>query len=67
MTREEALQAMIGGEKVTHQYFSDDEFIYMKGNNIYDENDFNMKTVNDEFWIIRKTEMFDDGWSIYKK
>ena len=67
MTREDALNAMISGEKVTHEYFSDDEFIYMKDDDIYTEEGFNMGTVNDEFWIIRKTEMFDDGWSIYKK
>ena len=67
MTREDALEMIIGGEKVTHEYFSDDEFIYMKDDDIYTEEGFNMGTVNDEFWIIRKTEMFDDGWSIYKK
>jgi hypothetical protein len=67
MTREDALQAMESGEKVTHEYFSDDEFIYMIKCIIFDENNYNMGTVDDEFWKIRGTEMFDDGWEIYKK
>lgn len=41
MTREEALQAMINGEKVTHRYFTSDEYIYMKGGNIFSEEGYN--------------------------
>lgn len=67
MTRDEALQAMIDGEKVTHLYFTDEEFIYMKGQDIWSEDGYNFGTVHDEFWWGKQMSTFDDGWSIYRE
>ena len=71
MTREEALQAMIDGHKVTHRFFTSDEFIYMKAQDIYTEEGYNMGTVNSEFWRMRGDEpggeLWHDGWSLYKE
>jgi len=68
MTRAEALQAMIDGHKVTHEYFTDDEFIYMKGQNIWSEDGYNFGTVYAEFWQTKSDNpCFGDGWSIYKE
>ena len=70
MTREEALQAMIDGEKVTHRFFTSDEYIYMKAQDIFTEEGYNMGTVHDEFWWIRGdrpgSEMWLDDWEIFK-
>jgi len=67
MTRAEAYQAMIDGEKVTHKYFGDNEYLYMIAQNIYTEDGFDMGTIHDEFWRWRNTKPFDDGWEIYKQ
>ena len=73
MTREEALQAMIDGEKVTHRFFSDNEYIYMKAQNIFTEEGYDMGTVHDEFWRMRGDNLdgyrqnWLEGWSIYEE
>jgi len=66
MTREDAVQEMIDGKKVTHVYFTDDEYIYMKGQDIWSEDGYNFGTVNDEFWRTKsENPCFDDQWWIY--
>ena len=71
MTREEALQCMIDGHKVTHRFFTSDEYIYMIAQNIYTEDGYDVGTVNQAFWISRGGRPGDTdwqtGWSIYKK
>jgi hypothetical protein len=67
MTRAEAYRAMIDGKKVTHKYFDDNQYIFMIGQNIYTEDNCSMGTIHDDFWRMRKTESFNDGWEIYKQ
>lgn len=67
LSREEALQLMIDGVKVTHRYFTREEYIYMKGQNIFGEDGCNFGTVNDEFWMGKRVLGFMDGWKTYKK
>jgi hypothetical protein len=72
MTATEALLAMYQGEKVTHRFFTDEEYIYMKGHDIYTEEGYNMGTVYDDFWQKRGGPMSEnDGWakdwSIYEE
>ena len=67
MTKEEALQAMIDGHKVTHKYFTSDEYIYMIAQNIWTEDGFNCGTVNEAFWQQRDGENWETGWSLYEK
>jgi hypothetical protein len=68
MTRDEALQAMKYGCKVTHNYFTDEEFIYMKDRNIFSEEGYDFGGIYDEFWYEKsKNEGFVDGWEIYFK
>ncbi len=64
MTKAEAIQAMKSGEKVTHRFFSDSEFITMRGVMIIDENDYKLDPT--EFWRYRKSEAFNTDWEIYK-
>jgi hypothetical protein len=66
MTKEQALQAMIDGEKVTHRYFSSDEYIYMVAQNIFTEDGFDCGTVNQAFWRQRDGENWETGWSLYE-
>jgi len=68
MTRDEAIQAMKYGCKVTHTTFMDDEFIYMKGHDIWSEDGFNFGGIFAEFWWEKShNEYFEDGWSVYFK
>lgn len=67
MTKELALQAMIDGEKVTHRYFTSDEYIYMVAQNIFTEEGYDCGTVNSAFWRERNGENWENSWYIYKE
>ncbi len=68
MTRDEAIRAMNYGCKVTHSYFTDDEYIYMEDHDIISEEGYNFGGVFGEFWWEKSTnENFDEGWSVYFK
>jgi len=62
MTKEEAFTAMKAGKKVTHNYFHPDEYIYMIGNNMYDEDDIFLE--QSYFWEERTHANWDKNWSI---
>ncbi|EDV1300498.1 hypothetical protein AAC69_002584 [Salmonella enterica subsp. enterica serovar Hadar] len=64
MTKDEALEKMKQGFKVSNQYFTSNEFLYMKENGvIMSEDGYNF---NDWFFNIRKGEEWKlDGWSVY--
>ncbi len=63
MNKEEAYNAMLEGHKVAHEYYTDDEFIYMIGASIYDEEGYYMGHYCDEFWSIY--QKWPTGWRIY--
>lgn len=66
MTRDEAITAMKYGCKVTHTYFTDEEYIYMKDHNIFSEEGYDFGTVFAEFWYEKSNNIcFDDGWDIF--
>ncbi|NCC17207.1 MAG: hypothetical protein EOM28_12960 [Clostridia bacterium] len=66
MTKDEALEKMKQGFKVSNQYFTSDEFLYMKENGvIMSEDGYNF---NEWFFNIRKGEEWKlDGWSVYRE
>ena len=66
MNKDEALEKMKQGFKVSNQYFTSDEFLYMKENGvIMSEDGYNF---NDWFFNIRKGEEWKlDGWSVYRE
>ena len=72
MNRQAAINLMMREPqiKITHQYFSPDEYIYMKNGYIYDENDYQLtgNHFNDgiDFWTDRTGPEWEEGWSIYK-
>ena len=65
MTKDEAIKAMKEGRKVTHSYFSPGEFIEMRGTSIFDENGYNMRGINFDFWTDRKGSGWEQDWEIF--
>lgn len=63
LTRAEAIQAMKEGKKVSHRYFTPDEFIYMEGDTIHTED--GAQCSSKEFWSIRSNVMWEIDWNIY--
>ena len=65
MTREEARHAMREGKKVTHTYFSSEEWVTMDNGLILFED--GVRCSSYEFWRWREDSIFDDGWEFFKK
>lgn len=63
MTKDEAIKAMREGAKVTHTYFTGDEWITMLGNIVRMEQ--GQECWSSEFWRDRQGESWETGWSIY--
>lgn len=64
MTRADAIKAMREGKKVTHKYFSPEEWATLDNDKILLED--GVRCEFDEFWRYRISKIFDDGWEIYK-
>ncbi len=62
MNREDAIKAMKQGKKVTHRFMSWNEYIYMIGDVLYDEEDCILNF--EEFWKHRNVENWNKDWSI---
>lgn len=65
MTKTEAIAEMRKGVKVTHQYFSPEEWMTMKGNIIILED--GVQCDENEFWQWRNNKSWEDGYSIFKQ
>ena len=63
MTRGEAIKAMREGKKVTHKYFTPDEWATQSHGLILIED--GVKCSPAEFWTDRQSEMFADGWDLF--
>ena len=63
MTKEDAIQAMKEGKKVTHTYFDENEWMTIRDNKIISEDGYIYDMV--EFWSYRTDEAFDDGYFIF--
>lgn len=66
MSWEDAKEAMRNGEKVTHQYFSDNEWMKGTSNPFMYMFEDGVKIAEGEFFRWRKTG-FTDGWEIFKQ
>lgn len=64
LTKEDAIQALSEGKKVTHICFLENEYIYQDGNLYYDENGYSFTP--ELFWFDRRSDIFTMGWSIYE-
>lgn len=65
MTKSEAIDAMKRGEKVTHRFFTPDEWMTIDNNEILLED--GVKCSIEEFFHFRKDQYWYDGWSLYLK
>lgn len=63
MTKAEAINAMYGGKKVTHRYFTDEEYIYMVGDEIYSEDGVH----HTEFWKIHYSIEYQTDWELFEE
>ncbi len=66
MTKQQAIEAMKTGEKLTHRYFSEGEWVSMKGNftMIFEDG---CKIDSDTFWNDRKGEGFNNDWELFEQ
>ncbi len=64
MSKDEAIQAMKEGKKVTHRFFTPTEFITMRSGHIVDELGYHLNAK--QFWSFREHESFETDWSIYE-
>jgi hypothetical protein len=63
MTKENAIKALMEGNKITHRWFSPDEWVSMEGNEIVLED--GVRCDEYEFWRWRTDPSWDIGWEIY--
>lgn len=64
MSKDEAIQAMREGKKVTHPTFTDEEYIQLKGNVIITEEGYEIFL--SQFFAIRNSVAFNTGWKIFE-
>jgi acyl-coenzyme A synthetase/AMP-(fatty) acid ligase len=64
MTKQEAMEAIQNGEKVTHQYFSKEEYLYKRDDGAVVSEDGYKVTL--DFWSYRTDPEWQINWSIFK-
>lgn len=64
MTREEAIEQMKQGKKVTHRYFSNDEWMTIENGKFLLED--GVRISFEEFWLYRYQDSWKDGYEIYE-
>ena len=66
LTKEQAITEMLNGKKITHRYFSSNEYIFMKLNDskIYSEDGV---CHGYNFWGHRQGDGWRNGYSIFLK
>jgi hypothetical protein len=65
MNKKEAEIALQQGHKIKHEYYSDNEYIFMVDDVIFSEEGYSHGNINSEFWI--KYQIWDSGWDYYNK
>lgn len=63
MTKAEAITALSEGEKITHYYFDNNEWV-KESNGMYLFEDGVKQNIS-EFWETRKLNGWDQGWEIF--
>jgi len=66
MTKEDAIELMKQGVKMTHAYFTPEEWVYIGKNGQYVLED-GVECHRQEFWQWRQAESWKDGWERWKK
>ena len=63
MTKEEAIKAMKQGQRVTHKYFSPNEWVTINKSGEYLFED-GYTISEQQFWKLRSSNEWETGWSI---
>lgn len=64
MTRQEAYEAMLRGDKVRHDNYSSDEYLMInKYGDFETEDEYTHGGIFDEFWT--KYQKWEDGWELF--
>lgn len=66
LTKEEAIRAMREGKKVTHLFFTSEEWIKSNKTGTRYILEDGVECSPAEFWRWRTDEEYNNGWSIYK-
>ena len=66
MTKNEALIALANAKKITHRFFTPEEWMIQIHSDLYAFED-GCKCTPSRFWGSRSDEVWDDGWSIFDK
>ena len=64
MTKQEALEAISNGCKVTHNLFTPEEYIAKSDDNLHYLDEDNYKLSIKNFWDNRTRDYWNEGWSI---
>ncbi len=64
MTKQEAIAAMQNGNKVTHRYFSSEEWITIEDGRILTEDGY--RTHEYMFWSDRTSPFWDNDWKLWE-
>jgi hypothetical protein len=65
MTKNEAICAMRNGKRMTHKWFTEEEWATIEGDTIVFEN--GCQCSFDEFWRLRSDDSWLNDWSEYLK
>jgi len=66
MTKSEAIEQMKAGQKLTHRYFTDNEWVTSNENGTILTLEDGVRFSNYEFWAWRTDESWDSDWEIWK-
>ena len=66
LTKKQAIEAMLAGKKVAHQYFTDEEWMRYDGAGRIEFED-GCLCFPHEFWEIRQGSDWEAGWRVWKR
>lgn len=66
MNKQEAIDAMLLGLKVTHRYMSDDEYVTSDPDGLVYTFEDGVSQKAAEFWSFRPQPQWDTDWELFK-
>lgn len=63
MTKSEAIQLMERGMKMSHRFFTPDEWVTIDGELMVTED--GVKQSQENFWLYRTDKSFETGWNVF--
>lgn len=63
LSKQEAIKAMQEGKKVTHRYFTPEEYVYMKDGEMFFEDGVSCSSM--EFWSLKTDTAWETDWVIF--